>query len=41
MAMNQAIAPVKAPTVSFNLMRVLSVPWLDRTIALDSICDLT
>jgi protein-S-isoprenylcysteine O-methyltransferase Ste14 len=33
MAVNQAIAPVKAPNVSFNLMRVLSVPWLDRTIA--------
>jgi protein-S-isoprenylcysteine O-methyltransferase Ste14 len=33
MAMNQAIARVKTPNVSFNLMRVLSLPLLDRTIA--------
>ena len=33
MAMNQAVAPVKVPNVSFNLIRVLSLPWLDRSIA--------
>jgi protein-S-isoprenylcysteine O-methyltransferase Ste14 len=31
--MNQAIASAKAPNLSFNLIRVLSLPWLDRTIA--------
>jgi protein-S-isoprenylcysteine O-methyltransferase Ste14 len=33
MARNQAIASATAPSVSFNLIRVLSLPWLDRTIA--------
>jgi len=33
MAINQALAPAKAPNVSFNLIRVLSLPWLDRAIA--------
>src|SRR5215472_6302913 len=33
MATNQALAPSTAPNPSFNLMRVLSLPWLDRTIA--------
>lgn len=33
MATNQAAVPSKAPNLSFNLMRVLSLPWLDRTIA--------
>jgi len=33
MAINQAFAPSTAPNLSFNLMRVLSLPWLDRTIA--------
>ena len=33
MATNQAVAPSTAPSLSFNLMRVLSLPWLDRTIA--------
>src|SRR6266700_7487386 len=28
-----AIAPGTAPNLSSNLMRVLSLPWLDRTIA--------
>src|ERR1041385_7965536 len=32
MATNQA-ATLEASNVSFNLMRALSVPWLDRTIA--------
>jgi len=33
MTANEAIAPATAPTHSFNLIRVLSQPWLDRTIA--------
>ena len=33
MATNQAVAPSKAPSLSFNLMQVLSRPWVDRTIA--------
>jgi len=33
MATNQAVAPATAQNLSFNLMRVLSLPWLDRTIA--------
>jgi protein-S-isoprenylcysteine O-methyltransferase Ste14 len=33
MATKQAVVPSKAPNLSFNLMRVLSLPWLDRTIA--------
>src|SRR5215469_14509523 len=33
MATNQALAPSTAPSLSFNLMRVLSEPWVDRTIA--------
>ena len=33
MAMNQAVAPSTAPNLSFSLMRMLSLPWLDRTIA--------
>ena len=33
MAMNQAVAPATAPNLSFSLMRMLSLPWLDRTIA--------
>ena len=33
MATNQAIAPSTAPSLSFNLMQVLSEPWVDRTIA--------
>src|SRR5690348_11567688 len=33
MATSQAVAPSKAPSLSFNLLRVLSLPWLDRTIA--------
>jgi protein-S-isoprenylcysteine O-methyltransferase Ste14 len=33
MATNQAFAPVTAPNLSFNLIRVLSLPWLDRTVA--------
>ena len=33
MATNHAVAPATAPNLSFNLMRVLSLPWLDRTIA--------
>jgi protein-S-isoprenylcysteine O-methyltransferase Ste14 len=33
MATNQAVAPSRAPNLSFNLMQVLSLPWLDRTIA--------
>ena len=30
---NQAVALSTAPNLSFNLMQVLSLPWLDRTIA--------
>jgi protein-S-isoprenylcysteine O-methyltransferase Ste14 len=33
MATNQAVASSTAFSLSFNLMRVLSLPWLDRTIA--------
>jgi len=33
MATNQAFVPATAPNLSFNLIRVLSLPWLDRTIA--------
>jgi protein-S-isoprenylcysteine O-methyltransferase Ste14 len=33
MAANQAIASNTAPNLSFNLVRVLSLPWLDRSIA--------
>ncbi len=33
MATNQAFAPDTAPNLSFNLIRVLSLPWLDRAIA--------
>jgi protein-S-isoprenylcysteine O-methyltransferase Ste14 len=33
MATNQALAPSTAPSLSFNLMQVLSEPWVDRTIA--------
>jgi len=33
MATNQALAPSTAPNLSFNVMRLLSEPWVDRTIA--------
>jgi protein-S-isoprenylcysteine O-methyltransferase Ste14 len=33
MTANEAIAPATAQTHSFNLIRVLSRPWLDRSIA--------
>lgn len=33
MATNQIVAPATAPNLSSNLLRVLSLPWLDRTIA--------
>jgi hypothetical protein len=33
MSTNQAIAPTTASNLSFDLIRVLSLPWLDRTIA--------
>src|SRR5215471_1083710 len=33
MATKPAIAPGTAPNLPSNLMRVLSLPWLDRTIA--------
>jgi hypothetical protein len=33
MATKPAIAPGTAPNLSSNLMRLLSLPWLDRTIA--------
>jgi protein-S-isoprenylcysteine O-methyltransferase Ste14 len=33
MATNQVVAPSTARNLSFSLMRVLSLPWLDRTIA--------
>ena len=33
MATNQAFAASTTPNLSFSLMRVLSLPWLDRTIA--------
>jgi protein-S-isoprenylcysteine O-methyltransferase Ste14 len=32
MATSQGVAPA-GPNISFNLMRVLGLPWLDRTIA--------
>jgi protein-S-isoprenylcysteine O-methyltransferase Ste14 len=32
MATNQAIAPSGASNLSLNIIRVLSLPWLDRTI---------
>jgi hypothetical protein len=33
MATNQAFAPATAPNLSVNLIRVVSLPWLDRAIA--------
>jgi protein-S-isoprenylcysteine O-methyltransferase Ste14 len=33
MATNQAFAPATAPNLSFGFIRLLSLPWLDRTIA--------
>src|SRR6266550_1993547 len=33
MAINQAIAPATAPNLSLSFIRVLSLSWLDRTIA--------
>jgi len=33
MATNQAVAPTTAPNLSFSLIRLLALPWLDRTIA--------
>jgi hypothetical protein len=33
MATNQPFEPTTAPNLSFSLIRVLSLPWLDRTIA--------
>ena len=33
MATNQAVAPCTASNLSFDVIRVLSLPWLDRTIA--------
>lgn len=33
MATNRTFAPSTAPNLSFSLMRALSLPWLDRTIA--------
>lgn len=33
MATNQAIAPSGASNLSLNIIRALSLPWLDRTIA--------
>src|SRR6476659_6614305 len=33
MATNQAAAPCTASNLSFDVIRVLSLPWLDRTIA--------
>jgi len=33
MATRQVFAQAPAPNLSFNLIRVLSLPWLDRTIA--------
>jgi len=33
MATNQAVAAPTAPNLSFSFMRLLSLPWLDRTIA--------
>jgi protein-S-isoprenylcysteine O-methyltransferase Ste14 len=33
MATNQAFAPTTAPNLSFGFIRLLSLPWLDRTIA--------
>ena len=34
MATNQAVAPSAASNASFNVLRVLCVPWLDRSIAI-------
>jgi hypothetical protein len=33
MATNQAVALTTAPNLSFSLIRLLSLPWLDLTIA--------
>jgi hypothetical protein len=33
MATKQAFAPFTAPNLSFGFIRLLSLPWLDRTIA--------
>jgi protein-S-isoprenylcysteine O-methyltransferase Ste14 len=33
MAINQAFTPTTAPNLSFSFIRLLSMPWLDRTIA--------
>src|SRR5262249_62326611 len=33
MATNQTVASSAAPNLSFSIMRVLSDPWVDRTIA--------
>jgi protein-S-isoprenylcysteine O-methyltransferase Ste14 len=33
MATNQAITPTTTPNLSLNLMQLLALPWLDRTIA--------
>ena len=33
MATNQAVVPAAAPNPSFDVIRVLSLPWRDRTIA--------
>ncbi len=33
MATNQAFVPATAPSPSFSLIRVFSLPWLDRSIA--------
>jgi protein-S-isoprenylcysteine O-methyltransferase Ste14 len=33
MAINQALTPDQTHDLSFSLLRVLSMPWLDRTIA--------
>jgi len=33
MSTNQAVAPANTPNLSFTLIRILAIPWLDRTIA--------
>jgi len=33
MATHTAVAPAAAPNLSSNVIRVLALPWLDRTIA--------
>jgi hypothetical protein len=33
MASNQALGPSTAPNLSFNVMHLLSEPWVDRIIA--------